>query len=154
MKHQELGQVRLHLVHRGLLVKLGKPGQSVVGDEPDFPAFRIDDADKNQRNIDIAGVQIADTLLVERHSFLRGALGLIADLPQVAGKGAIDHNFQLGSGVFSLALTPGSGHLQILRRNGIVSRLCRLEKSIQGAAGRVASERIGCGCIPIAGSGR
>ncbi len=144
----------LHLVHRGLLVKLGKPGQSVVGDQPDLPAFSIDDADKNQRNIDIARVQIADALLVERHSFLRGALGLIADLPQVAGKGAIDHDFQLGSGVFSLTLTPGRGHLEILRRNGIVSRLRRLEKSIQGAAGRVAPERVGCGCIPIAGIGR
>ena len=38
--HQEMRKMSFHLMHRGLLVELGEPGQSVGGDEPDASAFR------------------------------------------------------------------------------------------------------------------
>ena len=96
-----------HLMHGGLVVEISEPGQSVGGDEPDASAAGIGDADQDQIGLDVSGGQAADSLLVQRHAFLRRPVGLIADAPQVAVEAAVNHDFQLGGEIFSLGLPPG-----------------------------------------------
>ena len=85
----------------------------------------------------------ADALPVERHSFLRGAVGLIADRRRLPEKARSITDFQFGGEFFSLGQAAGGGHLQILGGGGIVSCLRGLEKSEQSSAGGVAAERVG-----------
>ena len=64
-------EVSFHLMHGGLVIEISEPGQSVSGDEPDASAAGIGDADEDQIGLDVSGDQAADSLLVERHAFLR-----------------------------------------------------------------------------------
>ena len=127
-------------MHREPVVKIGDFGQGVRGDQPDFHAAGIGDADEIEVGINISGGQSSDALLVRRRSFLWRSLRLIADQPQVAGKCAVHHNLQLGGEFLSLRRALGVGHLQILRGSGVVSRLRGLEKSVYGAVGSVTAQ--------------
>ena len=137
----------LDLMYCGLLVKLRHLGQSLRRDEPDLSTIRVGDTGKNEIAFDVAGVQTAHSLLIERHPFLWCPLGLIADSPQVAGERTINHHLQLGSNVFPLRQATGRGHLQILCCGRIISGLRGLKKSIQRAAGSGPAERISRGSV-------
>ena len=118
---QDLGKTSFNLVYRGLLVKLGNSSQRVGGDKPDPRPVGIDHADKNEVGINVARVQIADSLPVEGHAFLRRPFGLVTDSAQVAGERAIDDYFQLGSKVLALNLPSRGGQLQVLGSDRIIS---------------------------------
>jgi hypothetical protein len=89
--HQNLRKAGLHLVYCSLFIKLRNLGKGFGGDKPDSCATAIEDAHENKVCFDVSGVEIADFLSIEGHSFLRRPLGLIADSPQVPGEGAVDH---------------------------------------------------------------
>ena len=134
-----------HLMDLEPVVEIGNFGQGVGGDQPDFHAAGIGDANQIEVGIDISGGQSADALLVWRRSFLWRSLRLIADQPQVAGKCAVHHNLQLFGEFLTLRRALGVGHLQILRCSGVVSRLNGMEKSVYGAVGSVTAQWVRCG---------
>ncbi len=98
--------------------------------------------DQSEIGFDVPGGKHADPLAVERHSLLRCSLRLITNPPQVPGESPVHDGFQREGELFSLGLALGSGHLQILGRRRIISRLRCLQKSEQGSAGRVPAQRV------------
>src|SRR6476660_8920205 len=98
-------KMSLHLVHRGLIVEIGKARKRVRRNQPDA-IVPIRNTDESEIRLDISSGQGADSLAVQRHAFLGRSLGLVADAPQVAGESAIDHDLQLRSKIFALSLTP------------------------------------------------
>ena len=78
---RRMREMSLHLMHRSLVIELGKPSQRIGRDEPDASAPGIGNADQNEIGLNVSGGQGADSLLVQRHAFLRRPVGLIADSP-------------------------------------------------------------------------
>ena len=119
--HYETGQVVFHLMHLQTVVKVGDFGQSVGGDEPDFSSAGIGDSNQIETTFNISGHERANALLVQSSPFLSSSFGLIADLPQVSDESAIHHTFQLGGELLTLRCAFGTGDLQILRCDGVIS---------------------------------